>query len=465
LLGADGAKPRSGARIGFRLIALLLLFFALFALFYYRASLTGLNQRLGQTPTQGQVSLRGLPYPFRAALGLTLSPDKGLTLDQYVGALRRLVSSPLDEQGQGLGLDVGGSVFFYPPGPDWTAYLNPPGPEGRENRRIYNSLIRAGIIDVLDSYGQDVRFSREMAEHALKALSEQGLTLSTWADRFKSPDNIDSSGGRGSHPSRMAYHLDLTVEAGLKYFWLGRDTPLVGQEVPFDWDTFLSLYDSRMFFRSSLGMLMVFGRHLAMVMAWSSNDALRDNLLLAPIEFSNGLKGYEYIRYRPLGGGESPASVLNARFLERLTAVNGRSIVNIKLKPSPEGDLFQEDDLDALEELAGKRNRGEILVTSASRLLDLTALSRSLVWRVEEGGERLKIVIEKIEDPLTGPREPRLEELAGLTFYVPESMNAGVFIGGKELRVKRNLIDHTGRESISLPWPKVGFPDLDRQDN
>lgn len=464
MLAAGGAKPRPGARIGFRLVALLLLFFALFALFYYRASLSGLNQRLAHTPTQGNVSLRSLPYPFRAGLGLTLSPDQGLTLEKYVETLRRLINSPLDDQGQGLGLEVGGSVIFYPPSPEWAAYLNPPGPEGQEKRRIYNSLIRAGIIDVLDSYGQDVRFNREMAEQALKALSEQGLTLSTWADRFKSPDNIDSSGGRGSHPNRMAYHLDLTVEAGLKYFWLGRDTSLVGQEVPFGWDTFLTLYDGQSFFRSSLGMLLLFGRHLAMVMAWSSDDALRDNLLLAPVAFRNGSKGYEYIRYRPLGGGDSPAQVLKSRFLDRLVEVGGKSIVNILLKPEPEGELFREQDLAALEELAGRRNSGEIMVTSASRLLDLTALSRNLVWRVEEGGDTLKIIIEKIEDPLTGPREPRLEELAGLTFYVPESLSAGIFVGGKELRAKRNLIDYTGRESISLPWPRVGFPDLDRQE-
>ena len=464
MLVTGGAKPRTGARIGLRLVSFLLLIFILFAIFYYRASLTSLNQKLGMQPAKGAVALRSLPYPFRAALGLTLSPGQGLTLDQYVEVLRHLVSSPLEEGGKGLGLEVGGSVFFYPPSPDWTAYLNPPGPEGQENRMIYNALIRAGIIDVLDSYGQDVRFNREMAEHALKALSEQGLNLSTWADRFKSPDNIDSSGGRGSHPNRMAYHLDLTVAAGLKYFWLGRDTSIVGQEVPFDWDTFLSLYDSHDFFRSGLGMFLVFGRHLAMVMAWSSDDALRDNRLLAPVVFRNGSKGYEYIRYTPLGPADSVAEVLGQRFLDRLTYVNGRSIVNIQLKPGPDGTVLQEGDLGALEVLARKRNKGDILVTSASRLLDLTALSQNLVWRVEQDQERLRIVIEKIEDPLTGPREPRLEELAGLTFYVPESLEAGIFIGDQELRVKRNLIDHTGRESISLPWPSLSFPDLSRQE-
>ena len=344
------------------------------------------------------------------------------------------------------------------------AYFNPPGPEGEQTRMVYNSLIRAGIIDVLDSYGQDVRFTREMAGYALKALSEQGLTMSAWADRFKSPDNIDSLGGRGGHSGRMAYHLDLTVKAGFRYFWLGRVTSLMGQDILFDWDTFLSLYDDRDVIKSSLGVFLAYGRHLALSLAWSDDDAVRNNSLLAPVKLRDGSMGYEYIRYRPFGSDKSLNATLSDKFLARLLDTGGRSIVDLILEPDEKGEVFSAEDLKVLTAVAGKKAEGVLMVTTASRLLALTALERNLVWRVETALDRVKIVIEEIDDPLTGPREPRLEELAGLTFYVPESSKASLWIGEKELKVTRNLIDYTGRESISLPWTYLGFPDLPNHD-
>lgn len=343
------------------------------------------------------------------------------------------------------------------------AYFNPPGPEGEQTRMIYNSLIRAGIIDVLDSYGQDVRFTREMAEHAIKALSDQGLTLTAWADRFKSPDNIDSLGGRGGHVNRMAYHLDLTLEAGLKYFWLGRVTSIMGQNNAFDWDTFLSLYDREEILKSSLGMLLTLGRHVTMVLAWSADDPVRNNRLLSPKKLRNGSMGYEYIRYQPLGSEASLGTTLTENFLNRLLDTGGRSIVNIKLEPNQDGEVFSKGDRAVLANVAEKKKQGMLLVTTAGRLLDLTALERNLVWEVENGPDWVKIIIKGINDPLSGQREPRLEELAGLTFYVPESSKASLFVGERELKVKKNLIDRTGRESISLPWPNLAFPDILRQ--
>ncbi len=460
MLGEGGPRSRAGRPIWVKAVLVLLLASTLIVLLYYQATLTNINQALKQSGRNGPVSLRNLPYPYQAALGLTLSPGPGLTQDQYLSSLRHLVASPAADE-PGLGLEAGGGIFFYPPSEEWMAYFNPPGPEGDQARMSYNSLIRAGIIDVLESYGQDVRFTREMAAHALKALTDQGLTMTTWADRFKSPDNIDSLGGRGSHSNRMAYHLDLTVKAGFKYFWLGRESSIMGQDIILDGDAFLSLYDGREMLGSSLGTLLTFGRHLALALAWPAEDAVRNNSLLAPVKLRDGAMGYEYIRYQPFGADRSLRSVLSEKFLSRLLETGGRSIIDITLKPDQEaGDVFSQDDLDVLAHVAEENRRGKLLVTTATRLLDLTALERNLVWRTQTEADRVKIIIEQINDPLTGPREPRLEELAGMTFYVPDSSKAALYVNNRELKLKRNLIDFTGAESISLPWPYLEFPDL-----
>jgi len=48
-----------------------------------------------------------------------------------------------------------------------------------------------------------------------------------------------------------------------------------------------------------------------------------------------------------------------------------------------------------------------------------------------------------------------------MTFYVPKASSAGVTVNGEQVAdVVRNGPDHTGRESVSLPWPRLTFPDL-----
>ena len=48
-----------------------------------------------------------------------------------------------------------------------------------------------------------------------------------------------------------------------------------------------------------------------------------------------------------------------------------------------------------------------------------------------------------------------------MTFYVPDSSKAALYVNNRELKLKRNLIDfNRRRKSISLPWPYLEFPDL-----
>ena len=65
----------------------------------------------------------------------------------------------------------------------------------------------------------------------------------------------------------------------------------------------------------------------------------------------------------------------------------GRSIIDITLKPDQEaGDVFSQDDLDVLAHVAEENRRGKLLVTNATRLLDLTALEET--WSGERKQRR-----------------------------------------------------------------------------
>ncbi len=457
----DGAPARfgtSGRRRWLWITTAIVFGLFVLAAVYIWAAVVSINDELAPADAFAPVALRPLPYPYKAALGLTLAPGQSLSLPDYFEALSYLNTRQTTRWGRGLGLEVGGAFTFYAPADDWPAYFNPPGPEGAANRRVFNRLLRAGWIDVLDSFGWRERFTRNDADRALTELEHQGLAVRVWADRFPSADNLALEGGRGDHPSRIAYHLDLSLKAGLRYFWLGRTTPILGQDVPVGLDGFTCQMGSQGLVSSLWNLGRALGDYVLAVVGLPRGDAFRGNRLLAPVSFKDGSIAYEYLRYRPLG---RPAGLLalNPDCLDSLAAKGGKMIVYHELKPIG-GQVWSPAELAVLEDLARRRRRGELLVTTAARLLTFTQVVDGLKWRFEQEGSRVRIYLESLDDAVTGPRPPKLEELAGLTFYVPRAAEARVFLKGKEVTIRRCLIDHTGRESVSLPWPRLSRPDL-----
>jgi len=429
-------------------------------LVYYWASVAGLNRELTVPRTSGPAELRPLPFPYRAAVGLTLAPEPGLDLNGFVKALWLVNTAPDKAAGAALGLEAGGSLLFYPPSPDWLAYFNPPGPEGDAGRRVLNALIRAGLVDVLDSYGLEADFSRESAERALAALAEQGLFLQTWADRFSGPDNLRLGDGRGASRGRLAYHLDLTLKAGFRFFWLGRTSRLIGQDAPVGWSSFSSLYRSEHPLDSLGQEAGVWLQHFLDVIATDETNARRANRLFSPIEFSDGNKAFEFVRYGPDQEPVELAQAFSRANLDRLVEQGGKMIIAGRLRPGPSGRPLPPEDEAALRRLAARRAADQVLVCTATRLLTYTRTWRYLKWRAEAQNGGVSIFLEGLDDPVDGPRKPGLSELAGLTFYVPSATRARIIYDGREMLLERHLIDPSGRETVSLPWPRLSLPEL-----
>lgn len=446
------AATRSGRPFVFFGLVLVLLILV----FLFNASLQDINSRLVHPSPTGPVSLRPLPHPYSAAVALNIKPGYGLKLDRYTDLLRQL-NSP---RPVGFGLEAGGSFFFFPPDGDWPAYFNPPGPEGQPVRRVFNALIRSGLIDVLDSYGGGDGLNRDSAKRALAELESQGLILRTWSDRFGNLDDLGHDLGRGAYAGRMAYHLDLTREAGFDFFQLGRQSRIVGQNAPIYWSSLFNRFDPASPVDSLGDVIAVLAKRFALVLTGDEGDLLRSNKLIAPTTLPGEVKVMEYVTFRPPGGQSVLGAGLSAKALDHLIRLGGEMILTPVIEPGEKDSLLSPEDRTALERLSGLYHEGRVMVTTTTRLLNYTAAHDYLVWSAETKGQDTVINLEAIDDPIKGRRPPQLNELAGLTFYVPQAARASILVNGRKVKTIQHLLDYTGRESVSIPWPRLVFPNL-----
>jgi len=65
------------------------------------------------------------------------------------------------------------------------------------------------------------------------------------------------------------------------------------------------------------------------------------------------------------------------------------------------------------------------------------------------------ITIGNVEDPVFGSFVPRVRDLNGITFYVPDKDKTRIYINDDEVtNIQRNVPDHRERESITILWKR-----------
>jgi hypothetical protein len=134
--------------------------------------------------------------------------------------------------GQGLGLPVSGSFWFFSEDPADLGFSYFEADDWRRKGRLapyLAELLKSGFLDTLHTYGGfDVRggFRREHAQAAVEELSRLGVRLSVWTNHG-SALNVQNLGGqwandyaRGDLRESNIYHADLLAQAGFRYFWL-----------------------------------------------------------------------------------------------------------------------------------------------------------------------------------------------------------------------------------------------------
>jgi hypothetical protein len=407
------------------------------------------------------VQLRRVPYPYRAMLAVCSDLDETPDRQTYYETARFLNTTQSTPMGPGVGLEVGNSIYFDMP-PDQFAYWN----TDDAGREMVRRLIRSGHVDCLHSYG-DLAATRADAGRALDELARHDCRIEVWIDHSTAPTNFGADIMRGSgdvawHP---AYHADLTTGQGVRFVWRGRVTSVIGQESP-----------------ASLGGLWTAGHPIASAQTvlkeackqtlsrlgsrkyrmHAPNDAIRKTAL------RDGTKVHEFLRCNPHWGGVSSCEtargigqVLTEAMLNRLVSREGVCILYTHLGKVDDPRVpFGPSAVAAFRRLAEAHREGKVLVTTTRRLLGFLRTIRELPFEVRTTQDGLRIAVETGAASAETCRDQGVSDLDGVTFYVPEPGSARLTINGREIAgLRGNGPDHTGRPSLSLPWPALRFPE------
>lgn len=383
------------------------------------------------------------------------TPDKRV----YWEIMRFLNTTKETAMGLGVGLEVGNSIYFDMP-PDQFAYWN----TDNYGREMVRGLIRSGHIDCLHSYG-DLATTRRHAIRALEELDRNNCKLEVWIDHGTVPTNFGSDimQGHGDEPTHEAYHADLTIDYGIKYVWRGRVTSVTGQDIPahldgiFQWNH--PIASGRTLLKETAK------RKLAR--KGNQKYAMHGpNETLCPTILRDKSPVYEFMRCNPHWGGVSSCEqgrhigeVLTIDMLNRLVERGGTCVLYTHLGKIDDPNIpFNKAAVKAFSGLGEAFRCGSILVTTTRRLLGYCRAVREISFHSKWDEKSLQIDINhRADENFHGNLSDA--DLAGLTFYVPDPEATCVTINGHEVNnLKRNAPDHTGRPSVSLPWPLLEFP-------
>lgn len=414
-----------------------------------------------------QVTLRQFPYPYRAALAICSDIDETETAEELLEIHRFLNTTQPTSMGNGVGLEIGNSVYFYDDKREVSYFTH-----GERTRSLIVDLIQAGYIDCLHSYG-DAAFSRDQIVRALDVLYGLDCKLDVWTNHYGAPSNLSHKfeyffgACRGDIPGAEVYHADITLEYGIRFAWVGASTRIVGQSPHKHAPLSSTVFDRRYPLQSCASVAKEMRKRL--LGRWGDDRfvMLSRNRLMQPLSLRDGRTVHEFIRYcnHPVSVSQGATSrglayAISARALAHLKAVQGYMVVYAHLGKNKDcGHVIARETQQALRNLASEHEAGNIYVTTTSRLLNYHHACQYLVWSHRQVQGRIEIFIDPPGDPAVNgwPVTPR--QLQGLTFYVPDRNAAAIYLQGVELKaLQRNPADHTGSESVTIPLSRLCFP-------
>lgn len=427
------------------------------------------------------IELRKFPYPFQAALTICSDID-GTNLKNFLEIHKFLNTTQETSMGQGLGLPIGNSFWMYDR-PDIAdhAFAYFKNLNGKESRAapIIRNFIKAGILDVMHSYGNFASatdFSRRVANQALEELDKHGLKINVWTNHggLESTQNIGKKSlGMGDIKDNIFYHTDLLLNYGIQFYW---DTEAalrtaVGQDCPAkfgdaywnsplyqNWHSRLKNVIKGVLTLSDKFIYPMTKKHIIpwIIIEKNQNDLISNDVL------RDGQRIYKFRRFG-LGAfdwSDDLPRLLNQRVLLNLISKHGYLILYIHLGDRRSKDVglpLCQSSINTLKRIANLYSDGTLWIDTTSRLLKYNLVSKSLSWNVKENNDKIIISINgllpsKVNYDLT------IDDLAGLTFYVPPHKSMELFFQQKSLKFKINPVDYSGRESISLPLMKLTWP-------
>ncbi|MCP4591595.1 MAG: hypothetical protein GY842_12715 [bacterium] len=383
-----------------------------------------------------------LPWPAPYQAALTICNDLDCTTWEEFRVLHRyLNTSKTTPFGDGLGLPLGDSFWMYTVNPDqdsgfaYFADLEGTPSAAAEPMR---ELMRAGVLDVLHTYGnfsQRGGFRREHAERAADELRAHDIQPRVWVNHGDCHNfqNIHgpsrqrhcaggceySSGADGIPVRNLEYHLDITRELGVRYLWVGELTQDIGQ------DRQLSARE-HLLARNPLKPPRWLRRDLsALAQSWlvldggSGRRGEHDNRLMHRYDLTAGTF-YRFTRFGRFGPDrmEHLPLLLSDANLDALQRSGGATVLFAHLgkRQDRSADVLNPASSAALAGVARRFHGGELFVTSTSRLLYYITVRDHLRYTAAQRGEQVVLNIERVEDPVLGTFVPSEADLAGISF-------------------------------------------------
>ncbi|WCK56197.1 hypothetical protein PP175_09915 [Aneurinibacillus sp. Ricciae_BoGa-3] len=390
------------------------------------------------------VEMRKFPYPYRSMVAFASDID-GTTPQEFVQYHRFLNTEEMTPMGQGLGLDVGDSFFIYDATddthPHYVDYQKDTAPKvmtffngldihSKKDADMIAYYWKAGWIDSMHGYGdfnhsnkRQALCTRPYAKAAWDALKEEGISPDIWINHGNEANKQNfgayskfgfASYQQGDNPGSPFYHTDLLLHNGVRYVWNSKGD-------------------------STFGM----------------------NSVLFPIALRDGHKIWGFHRYsadKKIGWTWGPNAIYLQLTDNRLQdLVNKQHLVVIAQHfGGGNGAVpFNKKNADAFRLLASYQRKGDILVARTSRLLHYNRARDFLKYHIVRNGDLVKINIDGIQDPIFGFQHVTVDDVRGITFYVPDPGKASIFIGTKELKasdIVRSPADFTGRKSVGIAW-------------
>lgn len=415
----------------------------------------------------GKIALRRFPYPYKAALAICSDIDQTKNVDEFLEIQRFLCTKKLTSMGKGVGLEIGNSFFFYDNEGDFSYFSH-----DERARRVIIDLMRAGYIDCLHSYGVAAK-SRDAILRALDVLHKENCKLDVWVNHASAPSNFGRKFEymlkvcQGDNPNSNVYHADVTLDYGIRFAWVGATTRMIGQSPANSQFPPATTFDPRFPLRSLANVTKEMRKIFLGKLGDPRYTIHGHNRLMQLLQLEDGRKIHEFMRYcnHPASISQGATSrglayAISRRVLKYLKSVQGLMIVYTHLgKNSDCRQVIAEQTQQALRGLERDYRDGEIYVTTTSKLLNYYRAREYIVWSHQEIGNQTRIEIKYLDDPLFGRQSPTVEQLQGVTFTVPDSHNASIYLQGVEVKgIQRNPADDAGMESITIPLNRLSYP-------
>jgi hypothetical protein len=390
------------------------------------------------------ISLRGLPYPYKAGLAISNDIEGISSIQEFLAIQKYLCSSENTPWGKGLNLEVGNSFSFY----DFVhnssfTIFDTLGIVREDAAKVIIDFNRAGYIEGLSGSGlcSSERFNQIVIDKIVEFCRKNELSVPIWYT-----ESEDSS----LHSS----HSYLIKEMVVRYIDTGEPTFIIGQDAP--------LNPKIMFTKGYEWLTSIFFTSKENKKTFNWNNAL-----LNLYTFDDNCQLWRFKRFLN-HRGELLKSPMEAKYLaEQITVANlekliqsgGYMLLHTRLGyNTDDSEWVPLEARMALQELSAFFNSGQILVATTSRLLDYNLIVKHLDWKWSKEGDYYNIEIIGLKSSASPSPELSSALLSGLTFYTPHPSKTRVFYQGEAIPLIINPPDKSKRWSVTLPWKRLSFP-------